>query len=69
MSVEHVRCTCFFNNMDKVVINNIKNSCASHMLLKKNGHMSLLQIRLKEIPSTQFGGKLYPMVCEAHAQM
>ena len=26
----------FFNNKDKVRINNIKNSCASHMLVKKN---------------------------------
>jgi hypothetical protein len=32
----------FFNSMDKVEINNIKNLCASHILLKKKEHMSFL---------------------------
>ena len=50
----------FFNNEDKIERNFIKNFCASHMLLKKNGHASLLQIRLKEIPPTQLGKKLCP---------
>jgi hypothetical protein len=40
VSFEHVRYTCFFCNMDKVEINNIKNSCASHMLLKKWAHVT-----------------------------
>jgi hypothetical protein len=34
VSVEHTRCACFFNSRDKIEINFIKNSCASHMLLK-----------------------------------
>jgi hypothetical protein len=53
----------FFNNRDKIEINNIKNSCASHMLLKKKKkkkkeQMSLLEMGLNKILPTQFGGKL-----------
>jgi hypothetical protein len=33
-----MRCTYLFSNRDKVKINNIKNSCVSHMLLKKKRH-------------------------------
>jgi hypothetical protein len=49
----------FFNNRDKVGINNIKNSCASHMLLKKETHVTFIDW-LEDIPPTQFGGKLCP---------
>jgi hypothetical protein len=51
-----MRCTYFFNSKDKVGVNFIKNSCVSHMLLKK-GYVSFLLTRLKEIPLTQFGEK------------
>ena len=45
----------FFNNRNKIKINNIKSLCASHVLLKKK-KMSLLLIKFKEISLTQFKG-------------
>ena len=44
--------------MDKIEINFIKKSCASHILLKKMRHISLLYNMLKKIHPTQFREKL-----------
>jgi hypothetical protein len=34
----------FFNSMDKVEINNIKNLCASHILLKKGTYVIFIEL-------------------------
>jgi hypothetical protein len=39
MFFENVRCTYFFNSINKIEINFIKNSCTFYMLLKKWTHV------------------------------